>query len=41
MMWMTTKRIKVVVDKMILTAGVHLSRSFWDETRNCTAAEKL
>ena len=34
MLWMTSKRIRGVVDKMILTVGVHLNRNFWDETRN-------
>jgi hypothetical protein len=37
----TSKRVKGVVDKMRLPAVVRLSRSFWDDTRNGTAAEKL
>ena len=37
----TSKRVKEVVDKMRLTAVVRVSRSFWDDARNCTAAEKL
>jgi Ran GTPase-activating protein (RanGAP) involved in mRNA processing and transport len=37
----TSKRVKEVVDKMLLPAVVRLSRSFWDDARNGTAAEKL
>jgi hypothetical protein len=37
----TSKRVKEVVDKMCLPAVVRLSWSFWDDTRNGTAAEKL
>jgi hypothetical protein len=37
----TSKRVKEVVDKMRLPAVVRLSRSFWDNARNGTAAEKL
>jgi small ubiquitin-related modifier len=37
----TSKRVKEVVDKMRLPAVVLLSRSFWDDARNGTAAEKL
>jgi hypothetical protein len=37
----TSKKVKEVVDKMRLSAVVRLSRSFWDDTRNGTAAEKL
>jgi hypothetical protein len=37
----TSKRVKEVVDKMRLPAVVCLSRSFWADTRNGTAAEKL
>ena len=37
----TSKRVKEVVDKMCLTTVVHLTRSFWDDTRNDTSAEKL
>ena len=37
----TSKRVREVVDKMRLPAVVRLSRSFWDDTRNGTAAEKL
>jgi hypothetical protein len=36
----TSKRVKEVVDKMRLPAVVRLSRSFWDDARNGTAAEK-
>jgi hypothetical protein len=36
----TSKRIKEVVDKMHLPAIVRLSRSFWDDARNGTAAKK-
>ncbi len=36
-----SKRVKVVVDKMRLPVVVRLSRSFWGDTRNGTAAEKL
>ncbi len=35
----TSKRVKEVVDK--LPAVVRLSRSFWNDARNGTAAEKL
>jgi hypothetical protein len=37
----TSKRVKEVVDKMCLPAVVRLSRSFRDDARNGTAAEKL
>jgi hypothetical protein len=37
----TSKRVKEVVDKMCLPAVVRLSRSFWDDPRNCAAPEKL
>jgi 2,4-dienoyl-CoA reductase-like NADH-dependent reductase (Old Yellow Enzyme family) len=37
----TSKRVKEVVDKMRLPVLVRLSRSFWDDTRNGTDAEKL
>ncbi len=37
----TSKRVKEVVDKMRLPAVVRLSRSFWDDSRNGTDAEKL
>ena len=37
----TSKKVKEVVDKMRLPAVVRLSRSFWDDARNGTAAEKL
>jgi hypothetical protein len=37
----TSKRAKEVVDKMRLPAVVRLSRSFWDDARNDTAAEKI
>jgi hypothetical protein len=37
----TSKRVKEAVDKMRLSAVVRLSRSFWDDGRNGTAAEKL
>ena len=37
----TSKRVKVVVDKMRMPAIVRLSRSFSDDARNGTAAEKL
>ena len=37
----TSKRVKEVVDKMRLPAAVRLCRSFWDDARNGTAAEKL
>ena len=37
----TSKRVKEAVDKMRLPAVVRLSRSFWDDPRNCTAPEKL
>jgi Ran GTPase-activating protein (RanGAP) involved in mRNA processing and transport len=36
----TSKRVKEVVDKMRLPAVVRLSRSFWDDARNGTNAEK-
>jgi hypothetical protein len=41
MLRMTSKRVKEVVDKIRLPAVVRLSRSFWDDARNGTAAEKL
>ena len=37
----TSKRVKDVVDKMRLPAVVRLSRSFWNDAHNGTAAEKL
>ena len=37
----TSKKVQEVVDKMRLSAVVRLSRSFWDDTRNGTADEKL
>ena len=37
----TSKRVKEVVDEMRLPVLVRLSRSFWDDTRNGTDAEKL
>ena len=37
----TSKRVKEVVDKMRLPVVVHLNRSFWDDVRNDTVAEKL
>ena len=37
----TSNRVKEVVDKMRLPAVVRLSRSFWDDARDGTAAEKL
>ncbi len=37
----TSKRVKEVVDKMRLPAVVRLSRSFWNDARNSTTAEKL
>jgi Ran GTPase-activating protein (RanGAP) involved in mRNA processing and transport len=37
----TSKRVKGVVDKMRLPVLVRLRRSFWDDARNGTAAEKL
>jgi hypothetical protein len=36
----TSKRVKEVVDKMRMPAVVRLSRSFWDDARNGTAAKK-
>jgi hypothetical protein len=36
----TSKTVKEVVDKMRLPAVVRLSRSFWDDARNDTAAER-
>jgi hypothetical protein len=41
MLRMASKRVREVVDKARLPAVVRLSRSFWDDARNCTAAEKL
>jgi hypothetical protein len=41
MLRMTSKRIKEVVDKMRPPAVVRLSRVFWGDARNGTAAEKL
>jgi hypothetical protein len=41
MLRMTSKRIKEVVDKMRPPAVVRLSRIFWGDARNGTAAEKL
>jgi len=40
MLRMTSKRVKEVVDKMRLLAVVRLSRSFWGDARNGTAAKK-
>ena len=37
----TSKRVKVVVNKMRLPAVVRLSRSFWDDAHNGTTTEKL
>ena len=37
----TSKRVKELVYKISLPAVVRLSRSFWGDTRNGTAAEKL
>jgi Ran GTPase-activating protein (RanGAP) involved in mRNA processing and transport len=37
----TSKRVKELVDKMRLPAVVRLRRSFWDDARNGTDAEKL
>jgi hypothetical protein len=37
----TSKKVKEVVDKMRLPAVVRLRRSFWNDARNDTAAEKL
>jgi hypothetical protein len=37
----TSKRVKEIVDKMRLPAVIRLSRSFWGDARNGTAAEKL
>ena len=37
----TSKRLKEVVDKIRLPAVFRLSRSFWDDARNGTAAKKL
>jgi hypothetical protein len=37
----TSKKVQEVVDKMRLPAVVRLSRSFWDDARNGTSAEKL
>ena len=34
----TSNRVKEVVDKMLLPAVVRLSRGFWDDARNSTAA---
>jgi hypothetical protein len=36
----TSKRVKEVVDKMLLTAVVRFIRSFWYDTRNDTEKEK-
>jgi Ran GTPase-activating protein (RanGAP) involved in mRNA processing and transport len=36
----TSKRVKEVVDKMLLPAVVRLSRSFWDDARNDTEKAK-
>jgi hypothetical protein len=36
MLRMTSKRVKEIVDKMRLPAVVRLSRSFWNDARNCT-----
>ncbi len=41
MLRMTSKRVKEIVDKMRLPVVVRLSRSFWGDARNGTAAEKL
>jgi hypothetical protein len=37
----TSKRVKEVVDKMLLPAVVRLSRSFWNDALNGTVAERL
>ncbi len=37
----TSKKVQEVVDKMRLPVVVRLSRSFWDDARNGTTAEKL
>ncbi len=41
MLRMASKRVREVVDKARLPAVVRLSRTFWDDARNGTAAEKL
>jgi hypothetical protein len=41
MLRMTSKRVKEVVDKMRLLAVVRFGRSFWDDTRHGTGAEKV
>ena len=41
MLRMTLKRVKEVVDKIRLPVVVRLNRSFWDDTRNVTSAEKI
>ena len=41
MLRMTSKTVKEVVDKMRPPSVVRLSRSFWNDTRNGTAAERL
>jgi hypothetical protein len=38
---MTSKRLNEVVDKMRPTVVVRLRRSFWEESRNDTATERL
>ena len=37
----TSKTVQEVVGKMSVTPVVRLSRSFWDDARNDTAAEKI
>jgi hypothetical protein len=37
----TSKRVKEVVDKMRRPAVVRFGRSFWDDIRNGTGAEKV
>jgi hypothetical protein len=41
MMRRTSKRVKEVVDKMVLSVVVHLKKSFWYDTRDDTDAKKL
>ena len=37
----TSTRVKEVVDKMCLSAVVHLRKSFWNDARNDTVKERL
>ncbi len=37
----TSKKVKEIVDTMRMPVVVHLSRSFWGDSRNVTSAEKL